>query len=296
MKSLDDIVAYYTDVTMSRYSIAELGLKLPEGTAHARYRDEQGALASSLLYDTDRLTKAALLSFKACSWVRSGGYGTWGSISLYYARFFAITAMLRIRGIALDGQRLLLRTDDDVHEFRLVKKRLPAAKRFGCGGGSHREIWRIFSRQFKDWSSDEPPGALAALLTDDEGDAFGLPWHQFEVEERNDANYLRSNAGFFFPETDFSGDQESNIEIAKLLGDWDCLRTDSSPIDNSDPPEAWFYKEMMTWDLIKYLISVLVKLHGQPLLDQYVWFARKLEAHSDLSSRIEDEIRALPVK
>lgn len=118
----------------------------------------------------------------------------------------------------------------------------------------------------------------------------GTAWYEALVEERNDANYLKAHSGLFFPETDFSGDQGFIVDEAKSLGAWDCLRTDLSPFATDDPPEAWFFKEMMAWDLIKYVIAILTNLHGQRLLEEYLWLIRKFASNSDLSMRLAADI------
>ena len=117
-------------------------------------------------------------------------------------------------------------------------------------------------------------------------------WYEAEHEERNDANYLRSDAGVFFPETDFSGMQGFFVENAKTLGNWDYLRTDASPHGNDDPPGAWFFREMMSWDLIKFTVGSLVTLQGQSLLSDYLWLLENLEAHDGLRDHMITDLRA----
>ena len=47
-------------------------------------------------------------------------------------------------------------------------------------------------------------------------------------------------------------------------------------------PESYFFREMMAWDLIKFIISALARLQGQSLLDEYLWLIKNLEAHDEL--------------
>ena len=290
MNSYQDIIDYYSGLEMSRLATSELSLKPQAGISKIVYADNRRVVDAALLYDSDRLTKASLVSFLACTWLRRGGYRTWGEIALYYARFHSAAAMLRLVGVAVLGQHLLLRIDESHSRYLYAKKNTSEAKTAGCGGGSHRELWRIFSRSFKDWLFHEAPAKTAAGLSEDPILNHGTAWYEALVEERNDANYLNAHAGLFFPETDFSGDEGFIVDEAKSLGAWDCLRTDSSPFATDDPPEAWFFKEMIAWDLLKYVIAILTNLHGQKLLEEYLWLIRKLDANSELSMRMADEI------
>ena len=260
MKSLEELLLYYDGARMGSRATSRLSFPLGKGPVHLTDRGRR--LDAALLYDADRLTKASLASYLASSWLRSGGFVTWGTISLYYARFHSISAMLRLVGIAVNGQRLLLRTDENRREYLLVKKDAPQAKAIGCGGGSHREQWRMFSRFFRGWTEAEPPGDAASVLGEEAIFVCGTASYEAEIEERNEANYLKSNDGVFFPETDFSGMQGVYIEDAKLSGNWDYLRTDANPFGDDDPPESYFFREMMAWDLIKYIISALAKFAG----------------------------------
>ena len=151
----------------------------------------------------------------------------------------------------------------------------------------------MFTRHFKDWAKGEPPSEAASVLG--ERDAFegGLIPFDFEVDNRNDVNYLKSNAGLFFPETDFSGMQSHWVKDAKLAGAWDCLRTDDHPFGGDDPPEAWFFQEMLTWDLLKFVIAALVQIYGPSLLDQYLWLIDKLDANSDLRQHMREDLELL---
>ena len=112
---------------------------------------------------------------------------------------------------------------------------------------------------------------------------------------RNEANYLKDNAGLFFPETDFTGGQEWTVSTSKVVGNWDWLRTDANPLSEEEPPEAYFFAEMMAWDLIKYVIKALVSLEGQYLLDQYIWILENLDAHDDLREHMMADLRTIPV-
>ena len=288
MKSLEELLSYYEGVQMGCYATSEL--PWPPGKAQIEMRDGDRRLDSALLYDADRLTKASLVSFLAYSRLRSGGHETWGLISLYYARFHSISAMLRLVGRAIIGHRLLIRTDEKGREYSLTRKNTPEAREAGCGGGSHREQWLMFSRFFRDWANDEPPGQIASVLGEDCPFPESSAWYETDVEERNEANYLKSDAGVFFPETDFSGLQGKIVEEAKFLGNWDFLRTDLSPSGTDEPPGAWFYREMMAWVLIKYITTALVKLMGKTLLDQYLWLIHNLEAYDELLQHMRDDL------
>ena len=140
----------------------------------------------------------------------------------------------------------------------------------------------MFSRFFHNWTEAEPPRETASILGEEPIFVSGTAWYEAEIEERNEANYLKSNDRLFFPETDFSGMQEFYLDDAKLSGNWDYLRTDASPYGGDDPPESYFFREMMAWHLIKYIISALVRLQGQSLLDEYLWMIKNLEAHDEL--------------
>ncbi len=288
MKSLEELLSYYNGVRIG--AVATTRLSFPPGKGPFQISDHGRRLDAALLYDADRLTKASLVSYLACSRLRSGGFLTWGSICLYYARFHSISAMLRLVGIAVIDQRLLLRTDEKGHEYLLIKKNDPKVREVGCGGGSHREQWRMFSRFFRNWAEIEPPGEAASVLGEEPIFVSGTAWYEAETNERNEANYLKSNDGLFFPETDFSGMQGAYLEDAKLSGNWDYLRTDTSPYSDFDPPEAHFFREMMTWDLIKYIISALAKLQGQALLDEYLWLIKNLQAHDELRDHMSSDI------
>lgn len=280
MNSLEELLSYYKGARMGARGTSRFSFPPGKGTVHIS--DGERRLDAALIYDADRLTKASLVSYLASSRLRSGGYGTWAKISLYYAQFHSISAMLRLAGIAVIGQRLLLRTTESRREYLLVKKDAPQAITIGCGGGSHREQWRMFSRFFHDWTQAEPPGETASVLGEEPIFVSGTAWYEAEIDERNEANYLKSNDRAFFPETDFSGMQGMYIEDAKLFGKWDYLRTDANPYRDDDPPEAYFFREMMAWDLIKYIILALAQLQGRSLLDEYHWLMNNLEAHDEL--------------
>ena len=288
MKSLEELLFYYDGAHMGARATSRLSF--PPGKGPVHLSDSGRRLDAALLYDADRLTKASLVSYLASSRLRSGGFGTWGAISLYYARFHSISAMLRLVGVAVNGQRLLLHTDESCREYLLVDRNAPQARAIGCGGGSHREQWRMFSRCFHDWTQDEPPGTAASVLGEEPISVSGTAWYEAEIDERNEANYLKSNDGVFFPETDFSGMQGVYMQDAKLLGNWDYLRTDASPYGDDDPPESHLFKEMMAWDLIKFIILALARLQGQSLLDEYLWLLEKLEAHDELRRHMRADL------
>lgn len=153
--------------------------------------------------------------------------------------------------------------------------------------GPHKEVWRTFSRYFKDWAEEEAPRETASLLEEEDD---GTAWYEMPTQERNEANYLQSNAGLFFPETDFSGLQRHFIDDAELLGNWNWLRTDASPSNSEYPPEAWFFKEMMTWDLIKFVVMALVKSQGQRLLEDYIWLIDNLAANPELRKHMKNDL------
>ena len=118
----------------------------------------------------------------------------------------------------------------------------------------------------------------------------GTAWYEWPTEERNEANYLQRNAGLFFPETDFSGMQGHFIENAKVWGNWDWLRTDATPQESEYPPEAWFFKEMMAWDLIRFVIMALLKSQGDGLLEDYIWIIHNLSAYHELKEHLERDL------
>ena len=291
MKSLKELLKYYAGVEMGTHATTEL--MFLKGKTVICSPDEGRSLDSALLYEADRFCKASLVSFLGCNRLRAGGFGTWGSITLYYSRFQVISALMRLVGIAVIRKRLLIRTDEKEHQYLLVAKTSPAAKLIGCGDGSHQEQWRMFARFFKNWINAEPPGGTASALGEDPEYVSGIIPFDFETKKRNKANYLQSNAGLFFPETDFSGAQGYRIQNAKLAGAWHCLRTDDHPFGGDDPPEAYFYQEMLTWDLLKFVITALVKIQGPSLLDQYIWLIDNLEADSNLLQHMREDLELL---
>ena len=284
MKSREELLSYYRGVSKGFFPTSRLSF--PKGRRPVHISDQDRRLDSALLHDADRLIKASLVSFLACNRLGSGGYGTWGTITLYYARFYSISTMLRLTGIATIGQRLLFRKDELRREYLLVHKNAPEAKAVGCGGGSHKESWRMFSRRFQEWAADESPGEAASVLGEEPILGFGSAWYETEVEERNEANYLKLNDGYFFPEAHFSGMHRHFLEDAKLSGNWDYLRTDANPYRTDEPPEAYFFKEKMAWDLIKYVISALVQVQGKHHLDEFNWLIKNLEANGELCEHV----------
>ena len=288
MKSLRELLAYYKGCQMDAYATSERRFGSRHGTV--MISDETRIIDSALLYDADRLTKASLASYLACSHLRLGGHRTWGDISLYYARFHSISALVRLVGIASDNKWLVIRTNEERREYKRMKKNTREAREAGCGGGSHKEVWRIFSRYFQAWAKEEAPGKEASSLGEDPIFIDGTAWYEAAIEERNEANYLQSNAGVFFPETDFSGLQRHVVEEAKSLGNWNWLRTDATPSESEYPPEAWFFKEMMTWDLIKFVIAALVESQGQRLLEDYIWIIDNLDAYPELTQHMKNDL------
>ena len=150
MKSLRELLDYYQGCRMDAYATSERRFGSRQGTVDIS--DETRIVYAALLYDSDRLAKASLASFLACNHLRCGGHGTWGEISLYYARFHSISALVWLVGIAPDNKWILVRTDERRRMYRRMKKKTPEARKIGCGGGSHRETWWIFSRYFQDWA------------------------------------------------------------------------------------------------------------------------------------------------
>lgn len=297
MKSLEELLNYYKDIKKGMFATSEQNFG--SGSGRVELGKNRMDIDSSLLYDTDRLAKAAVASYLASSQLRLGGLYTWGEITLYYAQFHIINAMLRLVGIApVDkGRKLLLRTDENHRAFTKLPKNDEDAKRIGfTGGGSHREAWRMFGRNFRHWTDAEPEAIASVLTEDPEGKEIGFQGYEFPVVQRNEANYLQSNAGFFFPETDFSGLQGWTVGIARTMGNWDWLRTDDNPMSNEDPPEAYFFAEMMAWDLIKYVIRILVTLEGQYLLEQYIWIIEHLDAYDELREHLKSDLGSISVK
>ena len=118
----------------------------------------------------------------------------------------------------------------------------------------------------------------------------GTAWYESAVENRNEANYLKPNDGFFFPEANFSGMHNYFLEDAKMTGNWDYLRTDVNPYGPDDPPEAYFFEEMMAWDLIKFVILALVSIHGQKFLDEFLWLIKNLDALDELRQHVISDL------
>ena len=295
MKSLEELLSYYFGVHKGSFATTEQ--QIGSGSGRVELGKNRKDIDSALIYESDRLAKASLASFLASSQLRSGGHRTWGEISIYYCRFQINSAMLTLVGVAPNGNRLLLRTEEVNRQYINVPRKDPDAKRVGfIGGGSHRENWRMFSRYFRDWTDKEPPSTTASVLTEDpKAEAWDIQGYEFAVIMRNESNYLKDNAGLFFPETDFTGGQEWTVSTAKVIGNWDWLRTDTNPLSEEEPPEAYFFSEMMAWDLIKYVIKALVSLEGQYLLDQDIWILENLDAHDELREHMMAELRTIPV-
>ena len=285
MKSLRELLAYYEGCQMDAYATSERRFGSGHGTV--LIEDNTRIIDSAILYDADRLAKASLASFLTCSHLRTGGHWTWGKISLYYARFHIMSALIRLVGIVPIGGWVLIRTDEELRQYQRVKKTAPEAKDIGCGGGSHKEIWHIFSRYFGDWSEEEAPNETASCLREEDD---GTALYEMPVEARNEANYLQSNAGVFFPETDFSGLQQYFLEQSELIGNWNWFRTDATPNESEYPPEAWFFEEMMAWNLIKFVILALVESQGQRLLEDYTWMIDNLAANPELKQLMRNDL------
>ena len=290
MKSLDDLLDYYKGSQIGSWTTSEL--RLDSFQASSWSRGDSSLLDASLLCDADRLSRASLASFLACSRLRTGGHFSWGEICLYYARFHSVSAMIRLVGIAPLGRWILLRTDESLREYKRLKATTPEARKIGSGGGSHEEIWKIFSRYFKDWAEDEAPWQTAYCLSEEPIFAGDTAYFQVPTLERNEVNYLKSIAGFFFPETTSHGLLTNRAEETKNLGNWNWLRTDASLYGSQYSPEEIFYKEMMTWDLIKYAITALVRSQRQELLTDYMLMIDHLEAYAELGEYLKADLSA----
>ena len=203
MKSLAELMNYYKDSQMGNWTTPELRLESMQATTWSR--NDSNFLDESLLCDADRLSRASLASFLACSRLRTGGHSSWGEICLYYAQFQSVLAMARLVGIAPFGKWVLIRTDERLREYKRIKTKTLEAKKIGCGGGTHEEIWKIFSRYFKDWAEDEAPRQTAYCLSEESILGRGTAYFQVPALERNEVNYLKVIAGFFFPETTSHG-------------------------------------------------------------------------------------------
>ena len=306
MKSLDDILEYYRGtargLSTSRFSFEP-------GSSRLELGDNRTDIDSALLYDADRLTKAAIASYLASSYGRMGGHSTWGDIPLYYSEFQVISALLRLTGIGRiyrrsstsqlpPGQpKLLLRTDEKRHSYAVVPDNDGLALQIGYKRrGSHKDTWRMFSRRFSEWQDAEPRDFASRFEEDPEANEIGMeePFG-FPSWLRNQANYPQEIDGLFFPETDMSGLQKTTIGNARKAGNWNWLRRDVNPFSPEDPPESYFYNEMMTWDLIKYTIRALVTLEGQ-LMSDYVWIINNLDAFEGLKSHMLDDLQSMSVK
>lgn len=287
----DDLTGYYQGVSIGVLGTTQL--KIPTGTGKLDLGDGRGEIDSALLYDADRLTKAAVASYLASSQVAAGGHFTWAEITMYYARFHTITALLRLAGITpVEGKRLLLRTNELSHGYSVLPRNDPEAQELGFGGGaSHLQVWKMFSRNFRDWS-DSVMRAATSSLTEEPSDGE-LQHYRFPTMRRNQANYLQSIAGVFFPETDLTGGQEFTVGTAQTIGHWDWLRTDENPFSYEEPPEADFFEQMMAWDLIKYVIGTLVAIDGHRLIDQYTWIIENLGAFSELREHMVTDLNAI---
>ena len=288
MKSLVDLLNYYKDSQMGNWTIPELRLESMQAGAWSG--NDSKFLDESLLCDADRLSRASLASFLACSRLRSGGHSSWGDICLYYAQFQIVLAMARLVGIAPFGKWVLIRTDERLREYKRLKTKTPEAKKIGCGGGAHKEVWRIFPRYFNDWAEDEAPRQTARCLSEEPILGGGPAYFQIPALERNEVNYLKSIAGLFFPEATSHGLMTGRAAETKLLGNWNWLRADASLDGSQYPPEEIFFKETTTWDLMKYTISALVRSQRQELLTGYMLIINNLEACYELGEHMKADL------
>lgn len=287
MKSLKELLAYYHGIRKGVFATTEQNSGVnTRGLSSGRIElgENRKDIDSALLYDADRLTKASVASYLASSQLRLGGHRTWGEITLYYAQFQIINAMLRLVGIApVDkGRRLLLRTSENDRAYSLVSGKDDEARDIGfTGGGSHKVIWKMYAKYFANWEDPDAPTIATP-------DLYDVP-----VWMRNETNYLQSNTGIFFPETDLTGLQEWTIGTARTIGNWDWLRTDDNPLSYEEPPEAYFFAEMMAWDLIMYIVKVLATLEGQYLLDEYIWIIENLDAYDELREHMINDLKSV---
>lgn len=305
MKNLNDIGIYYKGMVRGWASTTET---LPSiADAHDFRKCGRLSLGSGrtdvdalLLYDADRLVKAALASYLASSRLMSGGHATWSEITRYYAQFHTIGALLRFAGLAPIFRKsrprslLLLRCDEENRAYSIIHPSDSCADNIGFKDvGSHLTLWHLFGQVFQAWT-DETPHGEAEILGDDE-DSFGMVGYRLPSALRNEANYLQQWVGRFFSETDFTGLQESTVSTARIEGNWDWLRDDATPYGyDGDPPEAIFTDEQLTWLLLKYALNaVFVANRDSELADQYEWIVQNLDAFPDLSNHILEDIREL---
>jgi hypothetical protein len=179
MKSLDELLAYYRGIHKGAFATTEM--HFVSGSGRIDLGEGRKDIDSRLLYDTDRLTKASVASYLASSQLRLGGHRTWGEITLYYAQFHIINAMLRLVGIALvdKGRRLLLRTIESHRAYALVTGKDQDARDVGfTRGGSHKVIWKMYATYVTHWEDSEPPTIATP-------DLYEVP-----VWMRNETNYL----------------------------------------------------------------------------------------------------------
>ncbi|MBI4200889.1 MAG: hypothetical protein HY531_01200 [Chloroflexi bacterium] len=297
MKSLKELLVYYQGISRGAFATSEH--KFPSGTGRVELGEDRRDIDSAILYDADRLAKAALASFLASSRLLSGGHRTWADITLYYAEFHIVNALLRLAGVvsANKGRSLLLRVDEVRRAYSVLARSDPKAKEVGfSGGGSHKELWRMFARTFRDWTDTEPRQFAYLRRENAEGEGWKIQGYEIPVMMRNQANYLQSIVGVFFPETDLTGLQEATVSTARRMGNWDWLRTDDNPMSEEEPPEAYFHEEMMAWDLIKYVIRALVALEGERLLEQYIWIIENLDAHDELRDHMKADLQSMGVE
>ena len=291
MKSLDNLLTYYKSSRIGSWATSEHRFDLMKVSTWSG--DDSSFLDQSFLCDADRLCRASLASFLACSHLRTGGHFSWGEITLYYAQFQSVSAMARLVGIAPLGRWVLIRTDEKLREYRRIKTTTEEARKIGCGGGTHEEIWKIFSRYFNDWAEDEAPRKTAYCLSEERIFGGDTAYFQTPTLERNEVNYLKSIAGLFFPEATSHGLLTDRAGETKRLGHWNWLRTDSSLYGCQYAPEEIFFKEMMTWDLIKYAIAALVKCQRQELMTYYIQIIDNLEAYSELGEHLKADLVAV---
>ena len=303
MKGLKDIAFYYDSIPVGTHATTERLPRLAEGRVfkkegRIRLGSNRVQIDSMLLYDADRLAKAALVSYLASSWLRSGAHSTWSEIALYYCYFHTVGALLRLAGFApircetsKPKGLLLVRIDETSREYVLIHTGDPLAREIGVeSSGSHRGLLRLYAVNFLQWHDEIPRREAESLAERD----FGEAGYELVSGLRNSANYLQRTAGTFFPESDITGLHEFQVEMARIRGNWDWLRTDDVPEGLGGPPEAEFTFEQLYWQLLKYTLQALLAAEGSTrLVDHYEWITNNVDAYPDLKRHVLEEITAL---
>ena len=312
MNNITDLQEFYKGVSLGAYSVREvvgpvvLKHDFSEEALWLPFRD----IAPALLYDCDRLLKAALNCYLGHNFIAQGGYYTWSDIILYYCRFHTITALLRLVGTTSlfiekpKSRNLLLLRQEGSKDFLLVTPKHPIAKELGFGrGGSHGSLWKMFFRCFSCWDDPDFPFDWQIRAAEKDPEEWAV---KFDSLMRNQANYLQRIPGMFFSETDMTGMQAKFVGLAKKRGHWNPLDDDITKIGYSieDDPDAEFTEERQTWSGLKYSIKafLLVGVGGSSelrdtllaerdtLLAEYVWIIESVIANEELKSQMISEI------